>query len=147
MLVLGLSKVPWHVSEHIISNRDSANASKCNLCFPLRYSPVLDHTLNLPPHGQKHQNQPIHHQHWPEHRQVEYLGPATQEAQHYRPCRGMPELELGESANERLEFLVVLGGERGLACGHTIFHVGVCVEGGVEFRGDKCEEEVEEVDA
>ena len=60
----------------------------------------------------------------------------------------MPELELGQAAHEGFEFLVVLCGEGGgLACGHAVFHVGVLVEAGVEFRADEGEEEIEEVNA
>lgn len=59
----------------------------------------------------------------------------------------MPEFELRESANKGLEFLIVLRGEGGLPRGHTVFHIGVGIEGGIEFGGDEGEEEVEEVDS
>ena len=87
--------------------------------------PVLNHALNLPPHGQKHQDQPVHHQHRPEDRQVENLAPAASERNADGAGSGVPELELGEAAHEGLELLVALGGERRGACGHAVFHVGV----------------------
>lgn len=59
----------------------------------------------------------------------------------------MPELELGETAHERLELFVALGGQRRGACGHAVLHVSVRFEGRVEFGRDEGEEEVEEVDS
>lgn len=111
-------------------------------------APVLDHSLDLPPHGQEHQNQPVKHQHRPEDRQVENLAPATHEGQRDRSCSRMPEFELGEASDERFEFLVVLRRQgRGFAGGDSIFHVLILLERGVELGANEGEEEVEEVDA
>lgn len=113
-----------------------------------RHIAVLDHTLYLPPHGQEHQDQPVHHQHRPEDRQVENLAPTAREREGDRACRGVPEFELRQASHEGLEFLVGFCGQRGgLACGHAVFHVRVAFERGVEFGRDEGEEEVEEVDA
>lgn len=146
MLVLGFAKVPRDVSSHEVS-KSYARRSSTTTASPTQNAPVLDHTLNLPPHRQEHEDQPVHHQHRPEHWQVENLAPTAQEAQSHSPCRRMPEFELGESAHKRLELLVVLRGKRGLTRRHAVFHIGVCVKGGIEFGGDECKEEVEEVDA
>jgi hypothetical protein len=111
-------------------------------------SPVFNHTLNLLPHGQKHQDQPIHDQDGPEDGQVENLAPAAREAQGDGARRRVPEFKLGQAPHEGLEFLVVLGRERrGLARGHAVLHVRVGFEAGVEFGRDEGQEEVEEVDA
>jgi hypothetical protein len=57
--------------------------------------PVLNHTLDLPPHRQENQNQPVNNQHGPEHRQVEDLAPAAQESNAHCARGGVPELEQG----------------------------------------------------
>lgn len=57
----------------------------------------------------------------------------------------MPELKLGQAADEGAELLVLLGRERTEA---AVFHVIVeGLVGGVEFGLKEGEEEVEEVDA
>ena len=109
--------------------------------------PVLNHALDLPPHGQEHQDQPVHHQNRPEDGQVEDLAPAAGESNADGAGGRVPELELGETAHERLELFVALGGERRGACGHAVLHVGVRFEGRVEFGRDEGEEEVEEVNS
>lgn len=84
--------------------------SKCQDCFvhagsasillnPINFtslhSPVLDHTLDLLPHCQDYQYQPVYHQHGPKHGQIEDLTPTACKAQSHRSCRRVPEFELG----------------------------------------------------
>ena len=113
----------------------------------LQNIPVLNHTLNLPPHSQKHQNQPVHHQNGPEDGQVEDLTPAAGESDAHGASGRVPELELREAADEGLELLVALGGERRCARRHAVLHIRVRLKAGVEFGRDEGEEEVEEVDS
>ena len=57
----------------------------------------------------------------------------------------MPELKLGQAADERAELIVLLGGQ---ACGSVaILEAIVLGDGGVPFWLEEEEEEVEEVDA
>ena len=55
---------------------------------------------------QRKQNNPIHHQHRPEHWHVEHLKPGTQEPYRHCPCCAVPKLELRQAANEGTEFLI-----------------------------------------
>ena len=71
---------------------------------------VLDHMLNLAAHGQSEKDDEIHHQHGPEDGHVEDLAPAAAEGQANRSRGRVPELELGEPADEGAEFLLGLGG-------------------------------------
>ena len=87
--------------------------------------PVLDHTLDLPPHGQEDQDQPVNDKNGPEDGQVENLAPATGKSNADGAGGRVPELELGQAAHEGLELLIALGGERRGACRHAVFHVGV----------------------
>lgn len=96
-------------------NEQSAIGMRATTLLLRKNIPVLDHTLDLPPHGQKHQNQPVHHQHRPEDGQVEDLAPAARERNADGAGSGVPEFEFGKAAHERLELLVALGGQRGLA--------------------------------
>lgn len=59
----------------------------------------------------------------------------------------MPELELGQTADERPELVVLLGGEAGGGTCVAVFQALIVCEGGVEFRCQEGEEEVEKVDA
>lgn len=85
------------------------------------------------------QNQPVHHQHRPEYGQVENLEPAAEEADCDRLCRRVPELKLWQPAYERPELLVLLRGE---ATSGAVFHAFILLKRGVEFRGEKGEEEI-----
>lgn len=58
---------------------------------------------------QEEQDEPVHNQNRPEHRDVEDLEPAADEPDDDRSGRGVPELELGESSDKRPELLVLLG--------------------------------------
>jgi hypothetical protein len=101
-----------------LSGKQVSTPLSCSFACPRNNSffllqiniPVLNHTLNLPPHRQKHQNQPVNNQHRPEDGQVEDLAPAAQESNANGARGGVPELELREAAHEGLEFLVALGG-------------------------------------
>lgn len=74
---------------------------------------VFDHVLDLSSHRQAEENKPVHHQNRPEYRDVEDLRPAAQESNRDGSGRGMPELELRESADKRAEFVIVLRGKGG----------------------------------
>lgn len=96
--------------------------------------------------GQREQHDPVHDQHGPEDGQVKYAEPTTREAYRDSFRCGIPELELGQAADEGAEFLVLFGGQAGGA----VFESGVIFvagERGVEFGLEEGEEEVQEVDA
>jgi len=93
---------------------------------------------------QSEQNQPVHHQHRPEDRQIEDLEPAAEEADGDRLGGRVPELELWQPADKRPELLVLFCGESARV---AVFHSFVLFERGVEFGGEEGEEEIEEVDA
>jgi hypothetical protein len=133
----------WGASQHTIS----PNKISLQIGVFQQNIPVLDHTLDLPPHGQEDQDQPVHDKDGPEDRQVEDLAPAAGESNADGAGRRVPELKLGKAADERLELLVALGGERRCTRRHAVFHVRVRLEAGVEFGRDEGQEEVEEVDA
>ena len=90
---------------------------------------------------QREQNNPIHHQNRPEHGNIKHAEPGAQEADRDGACRGVPEFELREPPHERPELLRLFCGEA-----RAVFHGLVLLKGGVELRGEKREEEVEEVD-
>ena len=69
---------------------------------------LTQHMLDLPPHGQNNQNEPVENKHWPKDRQIEDLAPRTEESQHDGACGRVPELELGQSAHKGLEFFIRL---------------------------------------
>lgn len=58
----------------------------------------------------------------------------------------MPELELGETADERSEFLVLLGREAG-GTGITVLETLVLGERGIELGSQEGKEEVQKVDS
>lgn len=109
--------------------------------------PVLDHTLDLPPHGQEDQDQPVNDKNGPEDGQVEDLAPAAGESNADGAGRRVPELELGQAAHKGLELLIALGGERRCARRHAVLHIRVRLKAGVEFGRDEGQEEVQQVDA
>ena len=109
--------------------------------------PVLDHTLDLPPHGQEDQDQPVNYKNGPEDGQVEDLAPAAGEGDADGAGRRVPELELGQAAHKGLELLIALGGERRCARRHAVLHIRVRLKAGVEFGRDEGQEEVQQVDA
>ena len=95
--------------------------------------------------GQDEEHDPVHNQHGPEDGDVEDLEPAAYEADCDRLGGAVPELELRESTDEWLEFLLFLCREQD--GGIAVFHAFILFEGGVEFGGYEGEEEIEEVDA
>jgi len=107
-LELTLSVIPRYISVF------------CGNCQPLSFSAnrgaqdayeLTQHVLNLPPHGQHDENEPVENQHGPEDGQVEDLAPRATERQHDGARRRVPELELGQPAHEWLELFVRLGGQ------------------------------------
>lgn len=91
--------------------------------------------------GQREQHDPVHDQHGPEDGQIKDAEPTTREAYYDSFRCGIPELELGQAADEGAEFLVLFGGQAGGA----VFESGVIFvagEGGVEFGLQEGEEEV-----
>lgn len=70
--------------------------------------------------GQNEEDDPVHNQNWPEHWNIEDLEPAAEEGDNNSPRGPVPELEFGKAANERLELLVLLGGESAY---RAIFHL------------------------
>jgi hypothetical protein len=92
---------------------------------------------------QHEQDKPIHDQHGPKDRQIKHLKPTTHETQRDRPRCGMPELELGQSPNEGTKLLILLRGQTRL----SILQSLVLIQRRIEFRLQKGEEEIEQVDA
>lgn len=91
------------------------------------------------------QHEPVHDQYRPEDRHVEDLEPAAPERNDDSAGGRVPELELGQSADEGAELLVLLGGERpDRAVLHVVVHGLV---GRVELGLQEGEEQVEQVDA
>jgi hypothetical protein len=132
-----------------------------------RHIAVLDHVLDLLPHcngrlvstpslyGQmkrerrrtckNEQHQPVHDQHGPEYGHVEDLEPTAPEGDGDGAGGRVPELELGQAADERPELLVLLGRE---AADRAVLHLAVGrLVGRVELGLQEGEEEVEQVDA
>lgn len=92
---------------------------------------------------QREQNQPVNHQDRPENRHIEHAEPSAHEADGDGARARVPELELRQAPDEGSELLVL--SRRQSACG-AVFHALVLFDGGVEFRLQEGEEEVEEVD-
>ena len=81
--------------------------------------------------GQNEEDEPVHDQNGPKHGNVEDLEPAAQEGNSNGASSAVPELELGQSSNERPELLIPLSGQ---AAGTAVFHLVVKhVASGVEL--------------
>ena len=88
---------------------------------------------------QTKQDQPVHNQHRPENWQIKNLKPAAEEANSNRPGGGVPELELRQPPDKRPELLIFFCGKpRGI----SVLHALILFQRGVEFRGEKSEEEI-----
>ena len=87
---------------------------------------------------QTKQDKPINQQQRPKHRNIKDLGPRAQEPDRDRPRRRVPELKLGQSADEGSELVVLFCGEAGFA----VFETFVLGEERVEFGLEEGEEEV-----
>jgi hypothetical protein len=116
--------------------------------------PQLTRPTSPPLTRQHKKQQPINHQHRPEHRHIKHTKPTRRERNRHRLRRAIPEFEFRKTSDEGTEFLVVFcrenAGGVGGGGGTAFFHVGVGVggvEGGIEFWGEEGEEEVEEVDS
>lgn len=96
--------------------------------------------------GQHKENNPVDHQDRPEHRDIEDGEPRANEADKNGASGRVPELELGETADERTEFVVLLHGQAGSG-GVAVFQTLILRQGGVELGLQEEEEEVEQVDA
>lgn len=96
------------------------------------------------PTRQNEKNNPVHDQHRPEHRDIKEGDPRAHEGNQDRPRGRVPELELGETADEGTELVVLLGGETRVI---TIFQAFVLRKGRVELGLQEKEEEVQEVDS
>lgn len=96
---------------------------------------------------QHKQDDPVNYQNRPEDWNVKDGEPAAHETNGDGAGGRVPELELGQAADERSKLVVLLGWEgRGGAC-VAVFKAFILSEGRVEFRGEEGEEEVQEVDA
>ena len=96
--------------------------------------------------SQDKQDNPVHDQNGPEDRNIKHGEPTAHEADGDGAGSGVPELEFGQTANKRSEFLIALGGETGRA-GVAVLQSFVLGERGVEFGGQESEEQVQEIDA
>lgn len=97
------------------------------------------------PTRQDKQHEPVHDQHGPEDGHVEDLEPAAQERDDDGAGGRVPELELGQAADEGAELLVALGRQR--ADGAVLHVVVESVVGRVELGLQEGQEQVEQVDA
>ena len=94
--------------------------------------------------GKHKEYNPVHDQDGPEDRHVEDLEPGAEEGDADSAGRAVPELELGQPADERAELLVLLGRQ---TARRPIFHLAVYrIVGRVELGRQEGEEHVKEVD-
>lgn len=94
---------------------------------------------------QDKKHNPVNDQNRPEDGDIEEREPRADEANGNGPGGRVPELELGEAADEGAELVVLLGGQAG--GGVAVFQAFILGDGGVPFWLEEEEEEVEEVDA
>ena len=97
------------------------------------------------PTRQDKQHEPVHDQHGPEDGHVEDLEPAARKRDDDSAGGRVPELELGQAADEWAELLVALGREG--ADGAVLHLVVERIVGRVELGLQEGEEQVEQVDA
>lgn len=97
----------------------------------------------MKPTRQDEKNDPVNHQHGPEHRNIKDGEPRAHKTNRDGPSSRFPELKLRKTADEGTELVVLLGGETGVA----IFEALVLGEGGVELGLQEEEEEVKEIDS
>ena len=100
---------------------------------------VLNHVRDLASHGEDKENDPVAKQYRPEDRNIKDREERHEKGNAEGLSHGVPELELRESADKRLELIRAASRERS----STIRGV----ELGVNERGQEADEEVEEVDA
>lgn len=98
-------------------------------------------------HTRQHkQNHPVNNQDRPEYGDIEDSEPRANEADSDGASGRVPELELGQTADEGPELLVLLGREAG-GSGVTVLETLVLGERRVELGRQESEEEVQEVNA
>jgi len=100
--------------------------------------------LDLSPHRQREQDQPVHDQHRPEHWQVENLEPAAHEADGDRSRGRMPELELGQPSDKRPELVVLF---RGQGRAFPVLQTFILRQARVELGLQEGQEQIQQVDA
>lgn len=95
--------------------------------------------------GKNEEDNPVHNQHGPKDGDVEHLEPTAQKRDADGSGGPVPELELGESSDEGLELLILLGGESAHgAILHLIVHLFVR---GVKLGLQEGQEQVQKVDS
>lgn len=97
--------------------------------------------------GQDKQDDPVDHKDGPEDGNVEDREPTAHEADGDGAGGRVPELELGQTADEGPELVILLGGKAGRSAGVTVLHTLILCERGVELGCQESEEQVEEVNA
>lgn len=94
--------------------------------------------------GQEEQDEPVHNQHRPEHRNIKDLEPAADEADEDDTGGRVPELELWQPSNEGPELLVLLCRQ---GPSRAVLHLVIDgLIGRVELGLQEGEEEIEQVD-
>lgn len=106
---------------------------------------VLDHVLDLFSHGKNEEDNPVHDQHGPEDGHIKDLEPTAHKRDEDGSGGPVPELELGESSNEGLELLILLGGES--AHGAILHLIVDLFVRGVKLGLQEGQEQVQQVDA
>lgn len=77
------------------------------------------------------QDNPVHDQHRPEHRNIEDGKPRADKGNRNGTGGSMPKFELGQTANERTELVILLCRKAGR--GIAVFHALILSERGIEF--------------
>lgn len=95
--------------------------------------------------SQDEENEPVHDQHRPEDRDVEDIEPAAGERDGDSASSLIPELELGQPADEWSKLLVLLGGET--ASGPILHLIIENIVRRVELGLQESEEQIEQVNA
>ena len=98
----------------------------------------------MKPTRQDEKNNPVNHQHGPEHGNIKDREPRAHKTNCDGPSSRFPELKLRKTADEGTELVVLLGGETRVI---TIFQAFVLRKGRVELGLQEKEEEVQEVDS
>lgn len=95
--------------------------------------------------GKNEEDNPVHDQHGPEDGHVEHLEPTAHKRDGDGSGGPVPELELGESSNEGLKLLILLGGES--AHGAILHLIVDLFVRGVKLGLQEGQEQVQQVDA
>jgi len=110
-------------------------------------SAIPIHNIHIREHTRQHkQNDPVNNQYWPEHGDIEDGQPRADETDGNGAGSRVPELELWQTADERSELLVLLGGQAG-GSRVTVLETLILGKRGVELGSQEGKEEVQKIDS